>query len=301
MLKFRLLIVCLVVALALFFNIERLDLGDKNNAVDIPTFTYFFVTGATLSILLGFPMRYIRISSLLALWVATYFALRFYMFGGYLFGGEPDYYVLITEVSFLAILVSLAHWLAGSLYQVKKTVQDIALVNGHSLQTLASATPAMKSELTRSRHYDRKLSMILVDVKPTQIEVDRLVQEMHAEFGRRYAVAKVAKEISEKLRDIDQVFLGNKPNQIVVLCPETSHADSETIFSRIQPWIASRVKVQLRYGVATFPEEGITLNGLLTHAIRSASDSLEFPDLDNSTIDKSGFSSFPNLSTGVQS
>lgn len=262
----RLMMLLLLIMLTLFFNIERLNWNGTENPVNIQTFTYVLAIGAVVAALLNSPLNRTTAVVPLTFWFALYFLLKFFAFTSHPLSEGTNSYLLITEITFLAALTTLAHAVSKNLKEVEKAVQDNTLANGLDFITVAHAQNIIHSELTRSRHYNRELSMITVEVEPTSIDVNDMVREMQSAFAQRYAVTRVAQEIRSQLRETDQVFLGNKPNQVVILCPETGRTDSETIFNQIQPLVLSHVDVKLNYGVATFPDNGVTLNGLLTYA-----------------------------------
>lgn len=293
--RFRFWVGILLLASALFFNIERLDVGAANNVVDIQTFTYFLATAAIISVLTGVPFRHSTVGFALTVWLVFYCILKLFVFHDRPFWGGSNSYVAITEMAFLAILILLAHQVKKSLEEIEESVQDIALANGQGLHTLEGATETIRMEWSRSRHYNRQLSTILVDVKPTPMQIRQLIDEMQETFVQRYAIARVAKEIRSQLRDTDQVFLGNTPNQIVVLCPETNREDSEMIFSRIEPWVALRAGAKIEYGIATFPEDGITLNSLLDFADNHRNGGTKEPS--DQPFDGSSYTSISNAGT----
>ena len=262
----RVVTLLLIIMLALFFNIERLNWRDTDNAVNLQTFTYVLTLAAVVTTFFKTPLNRATVAIPLLFWFTLYFLLKLFVFRDRPIWGGINSYLLITEITFLAVLITLSHWVVRCIEAMEKVVWDTSLANGLNFQTVDGARNIIHTELTRSRHYKRLLSVITVDVEPTTIELDRFIQEMQSAFVKRYAVTKVAQEIRAQLRETDQVFLSEKPNQVVIICPETSRIESEVIFDRIQPLVGANLGVALSYGVATFPDDGITINGLLTAA-----------------------------------
>ena len=76
-------IMALLMALSIFFNIERLDFG-VDNLIDIHSFTYLLVIAAVTSILMVPKLSQWPAYYSYSLWLAVYFLLRFFVFD------EPD-------------------------------------------------------------------------------------------------------------------------------------------------------------------------------------------------------------------
>ena len=265
--RLRLITAILVFVLAVFFNIERFDWGQQN-VLDIQTFVYLLTTAAVICMLIV-PSRYWqRMWVSILLWVGLYFVGKLVSGSRPLVGGIYTY-VTVTELFFLVLCVALSYWLAQHLHAFEKNVRDIVLVQtGHPVQSVEEASKQIHTEITRSRHYKRPLSVMLVEPEAASLDsiVDQTVHEVEQALRTHYAQAKMAQVMREQLRIMDYVMASGDDGRFVILCPEAGVEDSQVLAERIEAGLAGRLNVKVRYSTASFPEEGLTFGGLLQRA-----------------------------------
>ncbi|MCA9874784.1 MAG: hypothetical protein KC441_14035 [Anaerolineales bacterium] len=265
--RLRLITATLLFVVAVFFNIERFDWGQQN-LVDIQTFVYLLTTAAVVSILV-IPSRYWRHISLAVLpWVALYFVGKLFFSSRPLVGGIYTY-LSVTELFFLILCAALSYALARQLQVFEKNVRDIVLVQtGHPVPSVEEASAEIHTEITRSRHYKRPLSVVLIEPDAASLEsiLNQTVHEVEQALRTHYAQAKIAQVMREQVRIFDHVLASGEDGRFVILCPEADMNDSQVLAQHIEDGLNGRLNVKVHCGIASFPDEGLTFGGLLQRA-----------------------------------
>ena len=274
-------IVLLLIALAIFFNIERLDFQEEN-FVDIQTFVYVLGTVAVTSIILIPYLRRLPISFSLAFWASAYLVCKqFFFYRDPLVGGIYTY-LTITELTLLLIVIWLTHRMVRILLDFEEAVKNITFVKTRKVQTLDEATAEIQKEMFRSRHYHRPLSLVVVEPELTSIKnsLNRVVQEVQQNMMTRYALTSMARVFSEELRRTDVIIEQRDQSRFIILCPETGSEELGKLIEQLQITASERIGVTLKYGTASFPDEALTFDALVNRAVSHFSDTeaLELPD-----------------------
>jgi len=274
-------IVLLLIALAIFFNIERLDFQEEN-FVDIQTFVYVLGTVAVASIIFIPLLWRLPVSLLLIFWGGLYLVCKQILFYRDPLVGGVYTYLTITEITLLLLVIWLTHRLAKTLLDFEEAVKNITFVKSRKVQSLDEATAEIQKEMFRSRQYHRPLSLVVVEPEPASIKssLNRVVQEVQQKMMTRYALTSLARVFSEELRRSDVVIEQREQGRFIILCPETSRDELGQVIEQLQISAAERVGVTLRYGTASFPDEAFTFDALVNRAVShfSETDELELPD-----------------------
>jgi len=259
-------IIYLLICLTVFFNIERLDFGYEN-AINIQTAVYVLGLMAVLSVILIPAFSRNSLVFPLSVWVTVYMIYKL-VFADFVVGN--DYiYLTITEISFLALLILLAYRLAYSVNEFNESVRVITMADvGRHLSSLDEAGELIRTEIKRSRHYERPFSVILVEPNPQSIKMvlNRVLQEAQQTIMNRYALAKVAQVMRQQLRLMDMVFEDKENGRLIILSPEATTKDSTVLASRVESALTNQLSVQAACAAATFPDDGLTFNKLLHEA-----------------------------------
>ena len=257
----------LLFAYGIFFNIERLDFGIEN-VLNIQTFVYVLVLLVTTIILILPVFSQYRVT------LAIGFALGLYLLGKIVFFMDRPFfggiytYVSITEMAFLAIIAFISQRLSQSLNEFQQGLEAMTMsLGGGHLQTISKASGDIRREITRSRHYHRPLSIIVVE--PNQqsfyLALPRIFEELQKETINRYARIKLARTMHQHLRLMDLVLEEDDSNRFVILCPEADDQGSAVIVERIQR-VMNQTGIVTKCSTATFPEDALTFDGLLNQA-----------------------------------
>jgi len=265
---FKLSLVNLVLGLAIFFNVERLDFGQQN-FVDIQTFVYLFGTVAVISLLLLPPLTRASVSLSLALWLAAFLVCKFFIFNSRPVFGSVYTYLTITEAGLIAALVVLAHRVGSGLQEFLEAVKSITLDKiGQQIPQVDAAGDLVRAEMTRSRHYHRPLSVIVAapEADGVQVVLPRLIQEAEHAFVHRYATARLATLIRKELRLMDTVLEDRKNGRFIILCPEIDGQNSTILIERIRTAVSRQLGIEVQCGTASFPDTALTFEELVNRA-----------------------------------
>lgn len=267
--RFRYYLFLFLLALTLFLNIERIDLLGQQNVLDIQSFVYTFTILAIFSVIFVPAFWQATPITPIAVWLLLYFLTKttfFYLFldQNPLFGG-PFTYVTITEVSFITILLFYTHRLVNNASELEVGVKSLLFKD--EIKRVDEAREVINSEVMRSRHYHRPMSVIVVEpeVGSLRAAFNQAVQDVQHALAARYTKNKLGKAMRQQLRLMDMV-LEEKNGRFVILCPEIDAAESERLIERIQTAVAHELEIHLHCGTASFPDEAPTFDGLITQA-----------------------------------
>lgn len=251
----------------LLFNIERLDLNQEN-ILDIQTFVYFLAPLIiTAIILIPFFGNY-RVPWAMAFALGLYLVCKLLLFRERpLFGGLYTY-VSITEAAFLVVIAFLSHRLSHSIQQFQEGFTTMTMhLNGRYLQNTTVQQAAIQREISRSRHYHRPLSVIVVklDEETLEFALPTLFGELQKTLIHRFARLKLAQTMQKHLRVVDFILEEGGSNDFIIVCPEADGQGSSVIIERVQS-VLNQSGVSAKYSTATFPNEALTFEGLVNQA-----------------------------------
>ncbi len=265
----------LLVHLAVFYNIERLDFGQQN-VIDIQAFVYVLGFVALISIIFVPVLWRLHVSVSLALWLGVYVICRLLIFNQRPLLGGIDTYLSITELAALYILIVLAHNVTRDLQDFEEAVKNITFADvSRRVQKLEDASEEIQTELIRSRrhHYPLTVMIIQPDAKSIKAVLHRTVQELQQAMMARYVITSLARIISKQLRRTDMVLDQHERGRFIVISPDTSASSSDTLAQRIKSAAVEELGVSVSYGVASFPDEALTFEEL----VHQAESSLQSP------------------------
>lgn len=253
--------------IAIFFNIERLDLG-KENAIDIDSLVYVLGLSAVISIISVRAFHRYNVAVSIGLWGGI-FVLSKLVLGRPLLGGVYTY-LSITELSFLLVSGWLAHLLASALYEFKEAVERITFRENSNkrVQELAQAYDEIQIEMFRSRHHHHPMSIIVVEpmLDAIQTSLHRLVQEIQQAMVSSYVINNMAHTLSKYIRRTDLVLEQRDRGRFVILCPDTNSVDLDLMVEYVKSVAKEQLGTPVTCGAATFPDEAITFEELLRKA-----------------------------------
>lgn len=258
----------LILALTVFFNIERLDFGIEN-FIDIHSFTYVLVFISVVSIILIPKLRQLPLYNTYLAWTAVYLLLRFMVFNQRPIIGGIHTYIFVTEVALLTVSIWFAHHLAEQIYDFEEAVANITFTEtDRRVQPLNVALEDIKIELTRSRRYKSPLSVLVVtpETNSIQVALHRTIMEVQRAMMNRYVLTSMSRVISMALRRTDMVMEQHEKERFVILSPHTPGSDLQIVVKRIQDAISKQLGVNVKCGVASFPEDALTFDELLHKA-----------------------------------
>jgi len=261
-------IIALVIGLAVFYNIERLDVGE-HNVLNIASFVYVI---ATLAVILTLQVRAsarIPLTTLIGATVGLYMVIRVWFFSNHGFFHHTSIYVFVSEISFLSLLVWLTQVLGRELCDFEEAVANLTLAGSNRPpKLLDESVKEVQDQMYLSRRYDRPLSVVVLECDPesVQIMLNRSVQEVQRAMMSRYVASSMVRVLDSALRRTDLMLQHREPGRFVLICPETDLASLNGLIDRIRTAATERLGVSVNCGIASFPDGALTFDELLTKA-----------------------------------
>jgi GGDEF domain-containing protein len=260
-------LVLLVFYLAIIFNVEKLPFTNQS-LFQLHTFVEPLIAIAIIVTFLVPRLQRFGLFFQLALWTVIYFGLLF------LFERESGMEVLslqlmLTEITVSLIAVAIAHDIATELREIEGSLDRLvySTFSGRTVK-LDDAGEEIKIELTRSRRYQRPLTLLVIepDTSALREDLQPTLKEIQHNLARRYAMARISEILNREARRTDLIVKQDHPDRFILLCPETASTDSNTLVRRIQDAVQDSLGVSVSWGIASFPEDGLTFEGLVGKA-----------------------------------
>lgn len=142
--------------------------------------------------------------------------------------------------------------------------------------SLHDALPPILVELRRARRHERPASVLVVGPE-TQVQNGRAMpSDRSRSRGRETPPDRVRTPhvdlfvlgllFRESIRETDQLALAVEDRLYVLLLPETADSEGREVASRLVRASNGRVPLPARAGLAAFPDDGFTIEDLLTKA-----------------------------------
>lgn len=261
MLRLRTLITLFFVWLIFFFNIERLA-----EMVNLASFVYIYIPLAgCLIIFWPKAIQAIGLRMFLVLTLVGFFILK-NLLGYEILGSAMP--LTVTEVFALKVTIYLSNKISHYARDVEETILNLTFQQiGLSPRLYDSVdTEDLYREVKRCRRFQHPLAMMVIqpEINADSLPYSKFLQEMQAVFLNRYIQARVAKLFSDKLRDTDLVIIKN--DGLIALLPETTPGDAEQLLKQMSALASRELDIKLNFGLSTFPENSVTLTGLLDYA-----------------------------------
>ncbi len=263
--------VILLIALAVFYNIERLDLGQVN-PIDIASIVYVLGLFAVISVITLPILQRSSVVVSIFLWTGVYLLTKslflFVLDDRPVIGGVYTY-LTITELALLLIVVWLAHHFAAGLHEFAEAVERITFSDsGRQVRQFHGMDEDIQVEMFRSRHNHHPLSIIIVKPDPDSIQatLHRLAQEVQQKMLSGYVINNMACTLKKYLRLTDMILEQREQGRFIIVCPETNATDSKLVVEYIQSVATEELGTPIAYGTATFPDEAVTFEGLVERA-----------------------------------
>ena len=259
MTRFRFWLAILLLWLSLLFNLERL-----HEPINLASFVYVVVGLLAAAIVVVPPMRKAALSALGTGSVLLMILLKIVL--GYEVAG-PHLPLTVTEAVAILTTVVLAHQIARHTVRFEKSAAEVAAVRWQTRpKSFDDEQTEMYRELRRARRFDRQLSVVALE--PTsealKLSIDRLIEEVRGEMVQRYIEVRLVDVLQNEVHDVDLV--ANYEGRFILLLPETDRKHVADVVQRLAIQVERELGLQLRIGAATFPDEEVTLTGLVERA-----------------------------------
>jgi GGDEF domain-containing protein len=257
----------LVAFLALFYSIDYFGklLGWSFHLST--TFYCVFALPAIFYILTPRLRRFPFVAVVL-FWVAIYVVLRWFLKELPLMG-EQAAFQTFSEGALIAISALLGREVSTSYNDIQRVLERItAPVDGQRVMEKDESIGEIKKEFVRSRRHNRPLSLLVLEPSSGSLNVDlqQIINDIQHEMSERFLAASLAHAIIEEVRRNDLIIKRNDHGRFAVLCPETNPEGSAKLAKRICESVMEKLGIPLAYGTASFPDEAITFEDLVSHA-----------------------------------
>ncbi|MCC6904765.1 MAG: hypothetical protein IT326_02915 [Anaerolineae bacterium] len=260
MYKLRIWLSVLIAWLVLFYNIERVT-----EPLNIASFVYVFVP-VTAGIVLLVP----RVSKRTYLIAYIIFILLIYVVLKFIFPRPSSLFIsaAIIEVVSIIFTVVLVKQVGNFLWDFEDTIENLTFHQIGLPPRLYETTETedLYREVKRSRRFRHSLSLLVLrpQFDPRSIQLNRVMVELQKTMAERYIQARVAKLLSDTLRDIDLVVVSGQ--EYIVMLPETDAEEAQKTSVRLQRAVTEELGIDVAVGSAAFPQEAVTLRGLIETA-----------------------------------
>lgn len=267
--RLRISIIIFLIVIGIFLNIERMDIGDQTDAINIQTFVYFLAAIAIFSAII-LP-EYWRPPSwfLVGWWLAVYLLAKGLFFTGRPLVGGIYTYITISEITLIVLLVVAAYNVGQEIVNVEETVANITLDDvSERVKRFDEADYEISKELARSRRNDTPLSIMVLKVNPENIEfnIDKTSEGILQGMLNRYASNKLVCILDRDLRRSDLVLEQQREDQVVLVLPETNEKEMSILADRVQRIAYEQLGTIVSSGFASFPQDALTFDALVNQA-----------------------------------
>lgn len=189
----------------------------------------------------------------------------------------------------LAIPVLLASVLGFMLLWERRKIrrvieQFVSLASHASIPTYRSVLPELSNELARARRTQRALSvMVLIleaDINLGSLDPQKKRNRNVGDSDRRFRIEEIPTMalifpqigyiLRNTVRKSDIVACGPAPNEFVVVLAETGKIQSRPFLERFHDLVVSSGLKPLRTGISEFPQDGLTIEDLVSKARASS-------------------------------
>jgi len=257
-------LILLFLYLTLVFNIEKVSSGAIGE-FELHGFVDILITTIIISLILFRFLRNLPGYANLVLWILAYFA---FWYSSLVIGViHANLQITMIEVVFVSVASVLAREVARNIYDVDQTLDRLVFASfGGRTMKMDEAADEIRTELIRSRRYQRSMTVLVVEPDSATLNQSMMasIDEIQKTLARRYAMGKISEVINSTARRPDLVM--HRSNQFVLLCPETTAESSITLVDRIKSSIKSELGVSVSIGMASFPDDALTFDELLSKA-----------------------------------
>jgi len=267
--QLRFSFIALIFFVGIVLNLERFDIGQQIDIINIHSFFYVLFGIAVLSTLAFTALRRVPMPIQLVSWIGIYLICKLFIFTDRPFIGGVYTYLSITEVTLLALGVLLSHRTTEDLFAFETVIANINLSGVSSrVMEFDQAGDEIAKEFIRSRRYKIPLSVLVLKLDPEIIKANRdnSMEEVILSLMTRYTANSLVRVLDKELRRTDLIIEQTRRNRLILLFPETDAAGSKVMTSRIEQLTEKHLGISISCGSATFPDEAITFEELVQRA-----------------------------------
>ncbi len=256
----------LILWVSLFFNIERFQV-DRNDLISISSPIYILFTALVVVGLLLPQWRPTSVVAVSLLALVSFGAIK-------LLDGRPDWgqaltFLTLFELTGILVAVALAHRVGQLIADMIETVRALLLsdLDGR-VHPSAEAEAIVKREMQHARRRNLPLSLLLVeaDTKEAKVELSATAKEINALLTQRLCLVTTTRLLASTLRRSDLIVDETDRGRWLLMTSEVQRGQASTILQRLDDQTKKPLGIKLKYGIASFPEHGLTFEDLLAKA-----------------------------------
>lgn len=252
-------LVVLLAFLSIVFGIAQVQ-GFENNVLNFQAAFFVMLAAATVLGVLGPSRVQISLYSYILVWAILYVVV-WAVYWRFL----PDpRNVQELGIQFLLIEIGagLAHTVGVNIAQVDRLLEGLSSrTYPNRTLDIHDARDRISAELTRSRRYNRPLSVLVLEFSDIE-KSDKKEQLVQRDLLKRFTFAKIGQILGDYARHTD-LILDNRAEQFIIVCPETDYQAVAILAERIRRAVKEQLHAWIKWGTASFPNEALTFDDLI--------------------------------------
>ena len=259
-------ILILVLWLTFFFNIERLHIN-KTELINIAPSVYLLVAGLVVVALMLPQWRSTSTAIMLAIAFLGFAVTK--LTGGRAFWGDAYTFVTLFELTAVLITVTLAHRVGQLTAGFVETLRALLLsdLDGR-VHPPDQAEAILKREMQSARRRNHPLSILLLEADPkgAKIALSATAQEIQRLLTRRLGHVTLTRLLANSLRPSDSIVHEIEHGRWLLMTSEVRQDEASAILERLNNQTTGALGIKLKYGMASYPDQGLTFEDLLAKA-----------------------------------
>lgn len=245
--------------LFLLFNIERIY-----EPINLASFVYALAALGGMLMLLFRPLRDAALYRPIGIALASHIIVKCLL--GYAISIE-NLLLTFSEAIAIAVTMGLAAMIGRNTDRFTKATHDLALMHRpDSVPSLEEAEPAFDREIRRARRHSRPLSLVTLRPLPESLLQARpaFAVRLERELVGRYVFGLIAQALLEGTKSHD--LIARSADGFTLLLPETNREQAEQMAARLSSLCSVVLGIEAHTIVAGFPDDELTMSGLLARA-----------------------------------
>jgi hypothetical protein len=242
--------------LFLLFNIERIY-----EPINLASFVYALAAVGGMLMLLFRPLREAALYRPIGVALAVHIIIKCLL--GYAISTE-NLLLTFTEAMAIAVTMGLAAVIGRNTDRFTQATHDLALMHRpDALPSVEEAEPAFHREIRRARRHGRPLSLVTLRPLPESLlqARPRFAVRLERELTGRYLFGLMADALLKGTKSDD--LIARSADGFTLLLPETSREQAEQLAARLAGLCSVVLGIETRTIVAGFPDDELTMSGLL--------------------------------------
>ncbi len=260
----------LVALLTVCYHVENLRFTPET-AINTGSYASALILVAVVVTVLIPALTRVRVYHQMVVWAGAYVIGRLIVFPDIPLLGGLLTPLLIAELAMLSLAIMIAYRVADALAEFTQAVERVTVPDPERwVLQLQDAGDAIRTEINRSRRYQRPLSVVVVQpgLDTFNLALERIFHEVLRGLVRHYAVVGLGRMLKISLRRTDVVALEDRSKgRFVVLCPETDIRGAAALAERIATYSPEELGFSVEWGSALFPDDALTFEDVVKIAV----------------------------------